>query len=121
MEPLTGKLRRAAACRPATRQRKRQQQEEGGGSDTESCASAAAARPAAVKRSRGGADAASALAGPMCAADLCLYVRWHSACGAVRVNRLPLDPISGVGDLQGLFRDLVEAAFAPGACACKLR
>lgn len=50
------------------------------------------------------AAAAAAPAGPLCGHDLCLYVRWHSAAGVVKVNRLPLDPIAGVDDLRGLFR-----------------
>lgn len=40
----------------------------------------------------------------LCGYDLDLYVRWHSAAGGVRVNRLPLDPIAGVDDLRGLFK-----------------
>jgi hypothetical protein len=40
----------------------------------------------------------------LCEHQLCLYVRWHSAAGAVKVNRLPLEPISGVDDLRGLSR-----------------
>ena len=47
---------------------------------------------------------APAAAAGLCEHQLCLYVRWHSAAGGVKVNRLPLDPISGVDDLRGLSR-----------------
>lgn len=57
----------------------------------------------ALQRCRRAArDGAAAALPPGC--QLSLYVRWHSATGAVKVNRLPLDPIGGVDDLRGLFR-----------------
>lgn len=105
MEPVGSKPLRAA-CKPSTRlQRKRLQS----CSDTESCASA---RSALRKRPR------HASASHLCSYDLCLYVRWHSAAGGVKVNRLPLDPIAGVDDLRGLFRRLIRGAFVgPGGSA----
>lgn len=48
--------------------------------------------------------------------QLSLYVRWHSAAGAVKVNRLPLDPIGGVEDLRGLFRCGGRAVDACNLC-----
>lgn len=57
-----------------------------------------------MQRARGATTGTADSAGPLCAYDLCLYVRWHSGSGAVKVNRLPLDPIAGVDDLRGLFR-----------------
>lgn len=58
--------------------------------------------------------ARAAPTGPLCAHALSLYVRWHSASGAVRINRLPLDPIGGVEELRGLSRRLIRGAFPPG-------
>jgi hypothetical protein len=56
-----------------------------------------------------------ALQADLCPHSLCLYVRWHSAAGGVKVNRLPLDPIGGVADLRGLFRRLIQGAFGSPA------
>lgn len=49
--------------------------------------------------------------------QLSLYVRWHSAAGAVKVNRLPLDPIGGVEDLRGLFKCGGRAVDACNFCS----
>lgn len=51
----------------------------------------------------------------LCPHTLCLYVRWHSTSGGVRITRLPLNPIGGVADLRGLFRRLIQGAFGSPA------
>lgn len=54
--------------------------------------------------------------GPLCCHDLCLYVRWFSACGKSRVARLPLEPIPrGVSGLRRFFKQLIKGAYPNSA------
>ncbi|KAL4854955.1 hypothetical protein ACK3TF_004423 [Chlorella vulgaris] len=114
MEALGSKPLRAASCKPATSAGSWQLGGEAGqglgaGQSTARNTESSAA-PRRTQRKRPRPPSAG-----LCAHDLCLYVRWHSAGGGVRVNRLPLEPISGVHELRGLFRRLIRGAFASPA------